>query len=218
MRDCLSLQPLLDHIDSLDDLTVELAPRVTIYCGGLPCGGYFDSGTGSICVAVKRPFDIWAGTLSHEYSHYEQWREGTSEWSATTLPDGTDVSSLIDEWLSGSIELDTVEVSRYMRIIASLELDCERRSLENISRWEIPLDKHKYAVMANAYVLSHEVAWKHRVWLKPQSLSKHFTTLEYLFPDSLHSVDCYADPVLWSEAFDFLRSVCMGPVSRRQFS
>jgi len=207
------LQPFLDHLASLEDLTVELVPERFFYLGGLPCGGVFGEDDMTIRVATKRPFQVWAGTLVHEYCHYLQQQEQTDEWRSLTLSDGTDLCSIINYWLCGHVELTPEHRAHYLRAAAALELDCERRALGVIADWRLGLNKHTYAAMANAYVLSHEVALEHRVWIRPGSFTRHLTTLKSFFPDHLHAFECYHDRKRWREASDFLRTVCMGPVA-----
>jgi hypothetical protein len=128
----------------------------------LKVGGYFDAGDTKqrpvLACAMGNKFAT--SILIHESCHLDQWAKKTDIWKKI---DGIE---LIDEWLSGK-EIDEKKLNNIFKKVIELELDCEKRSVEKIKRYGIPLDIEKYKQRANAYILFYNYVKKHRKWSIP---------------------------------------------------
>ena len=205
--------PFYQHVLAHDDLTTELVQEPVVYCNGLPCGGVFEAETYHLRVATGRPYKVWAPIFVHEFAHYLQYQEDIPECDAMLLNGDVYVGYLADQWLAGNVELNRKQRLRYFRAMQALELDCERRTCLLLAQWKLGVDRDAYGSMANAYVLSHEVALQHRVWLRPRALTTNLRRLQELLPTYLLPQAEYWDRGRFQDAFDFLLAVCMGPIT-----
>jgi len=127
--------------------------------GNIKCSGYFDSEFKQLVVAAKR--DDWTETLVHEYGHLTQWAERCDEWIACEY-----TIDHIERWLAGE---DVPDVFDHIRNMRDLELDNEKRSVELIKRFDLPVDTKRYTKKANGYVYFYTWMMKTRRWSDPES-------------------------------------------------
>ena len=124
-------------------------------------GGYFeDTSRKSGVLACALDSKEYLNILVHEFSHVEQWIENTPVWK-----DSVYVYD-VDQWLNGkevrNIE-DKIDKVKYM------ELDCEKRSVKNIIKYDLPLDISTYIKKANSYIFFYEYLKQTRRWCKPNN-------------------------------------------------
>jgi len=161
-------QEFIDHVRSeLKQAggTLRLANTKNVLADGLCCSGYFDSEVPNISVAINKPEEIWLSTLCHEFSHFQQWQSDSAAWRNTLLPDGRDGGNVFEEWLDGEehdLELVKDSIARYRR----LELDCERRCVKNLTKFQLPIDIGVYCQRANAYIHFYNFIFERRRWYK----------------------------------------------------
>ena len=115
------------------------------------CSGYFDETDRVLAVACGKPFEQWIEILIHEYSHMEQWihDERWTHWS--------DCCFRMWEWMDGELELDDENLEYVINGMIELERDCELRALTNIIKWDLPINKTRYARKANLYLYSYRL-------------------------------------------------------------
>lgn len=142
-------------------VTLNLVPakKIKIEIGEL--SGLWDEETKQISVAVLT--DDWIKVLAHEYGHFCQYKEGkfASDEENAAFND-------IDEWLDNKLDLTPEQINDKIKLIQDCELDCEKRAVEFIKKYEIDSEKNipKYIQRANAYVLSYEVLKTKRKWFE----------------------------------------------------
>lgn len=123
------------------------------------CGGYFEDFSKKkgvlACAAKNKDYLL---LLVHEFSHMEQWIEQTQVWKNAKH------SGSIDEWLDGK---SICNINSKIDKVKMLELDCERRALENIKKFNLPIDLKIYAQKANSYILFYNYIKETRKWSKP---------------------------------------------------
>jgi hypothetical protein len=130
----------------------------------IKCGGYFDDGTDGKYVtnptlAYAKGCDSAPELLVHEYCHMTQWLDGMSLWRKAN-----DSLGLVDDWLAGK-EVDNIE--EHLNNARDLELDNEKRSVEMIKKWNLPIDVDLYTKKANAYVQFYNYMKESRRWSTP---------------------------------------------------
>ena len=106
--------------------------------------------------------DIWLDVLTHEYSHMEQWLEKSPIFFAKYRK-RMDPTSVVDNWLNGHEYADST-LDACFRMVKELELDCERRAVENIKKWNLPINIERYTKCAIAYIHYYDYArvYRHR--------------------------------------------------------
>lgn len=109
--------------------------------------GYFCESEMVCYGAAKHP--EFAPTMVHEYCHMDQWLSGIPEWS--------DYQAIHDEydlegWLAKKVVLDNHEICAAIKVTQALELDCEKRAVKQILKYDLPINLDKYVRQANAYM------------------------------------------------------------------
>jgi hypothetical protein len=108
-------------------------------------------------IAIGGPWEDWLGVLAHETCHLDQHLE-----DPTTFNRADSALARISSWLD--LVADEVDPSDF-RTILDLESDCERRTIEKLSRHSLPLNREDYTRRANAYLTSYGVALRSRTWI-----------------------------------------------------
>lgn len=123
--------------------------------GGWRGAGYFDHY--SRVLAVSRGKEDWLGTLVHESCHLDQWIEKSELWS---------------KWMKEGLEM----VERYFKNPSlrgahrglmneiRLELDTEKRAVEKIKEYNLPINLSSYIQKANCYILIYHRYWENKEW------------------------------------------------------
>lgn len=125
--------------------------------GNIKCSGYFDSENRQLVVAAK--WEDWIDILVHEYAHLTQFVDQCVAWV-----EGANTTDEIDRWLSGE-EIESIE--RHIVACRNLELDNEKRSVEIIKKFDLPIDVERYTKRANGYVYFYTWMLRTRRWSKP---------------------------------------------------
>ncbi len=131
---------------------------------GFRLNGYFDTENKvKLAVATGKPLRQWLPILCHEYSHFQQFTEQCDAWTGIYFKNGEDSGIVLEDWLHGKdcdIKLVKDSIKRYRQ----LELDCERRSIKNIKKFNLPIDLERYTKRANAYIHFYNYLVLSRKW------------------------------------------------------
>lgn len=141
------------------------------------CNGYFDCAT--LAVATGKPFEDWFPVFIHEACHMDQWLDESEYW-----PDTLDDDYTILERHHAGEDVDDKIVSALNNIIL-LEADCERRAVEAIEKFGLPLDPKIYAKHANSYLLFHTKMLTTRSWysIAPYEIKKIWSKMpDHILP------------------------------------
>ena len=122
----------------------------------LKCNGYFDGE--KLVVATKNPLNLWLRILVHESCHVDQSIENKEWYNASNMH-----VSKIDNWLKDSKQEFKDKEESY-RSVAELELDCEKRAIKKIKKYELPIDINEYIKEANEYILGYMKSRKTGKW------------------------------------------------------
>jgi hypothetical protein len=125
--------------------------------GSYSVGGYFDEEDGKLVVAGNSP--NWFRILVHEYGHFLQWVEGYKG-----LDTFNKYAVSWDTWLLGERNMCPKRLHTRFLAVRNFELDCEKRAVEMIKKYSLPIDVLKYIQDANAYMYFHAYIKKYRVW------------------------------------------------------
>jgi hypothetical protein len=160
---------------------------------GIKCGGYFDSENRMLVVATNRP--DWLELFVHEYAHMTQWMENCPAWKYTE-----NITDEIDRWLSGE---NVPNIEQIIVSTRALELDNEKRSVELIKRFNLPVDLSHYVQKANGYIYFYTWIMTTRRWAKPgnspYSNEKVISTMPNEFQDSYEELPDYVRQIFVEE-------------------
>ena len=130
------------------------------------CVGYFIAYPQKLLVvATNKPRDEWLSVLAHEYSHFVQWKEGAEVWHANHV-DGMDGEAWLDDWIHERVELEHDTIHEIMKSTLAVELDAERRAMDYLRGFALPLDPEVYAKKANASLYYYPIIPKTRRWFE----------------------------------------------------
>lgn len=134
---------------------------------GLACSGFFaELPRPKLAVALGKPDEEWLPILAHEFSHAHQWKEGSALWKRLFDDWGhgrEEASDALDRWLEGE-EWSGEQLNDIVARIRDIELDCERRTVEMIEKFQLPIDVEEYTQKSNAYVYFYNHVAQTRQW------------------------------------------------------
>ena len=123
----------------------------------LPCSGYFDEK--SLVVATnKKNVREWLDVLVHESCHLDQFLEKSKLW----VSDGNSLL-IVEAWINKKNISERRKNKGFKNTIA-LELDCEKRTVAKIKKYNLNINKEEYIQKANSYLFSYLYSMIHRKW------------------------------------------------------
>jgi len=124
----------------------------------LLCNGYFDDSAKELVVGTKNPLNLWLRVLVHESCHLDQYIHFPKSYNKCI----NNVQKLNDYLQNPVGELKDKE--EILHSVLKLELDCEKRSVEKIDAYRLPIDKETYIKEANEYLFSYKKALRTKKW------------------------------------------------------
>lgn len=143
-------------------ISIYMPSCINISDYGCDCSGYFNDSPLKFAVGVKGSYRRWLPTFVHESCHMDQWLEQDPVW--TRRINRYKPLNLFDYWLSGKIELDKELRRDMIDCVLNIELDCEKRSVDKIIRYNLPISLDTYIRKGNAYVWSYRIMQRTRNW------------------------------------------------------
>ena len=120
------------------------------------CEGYFStSPSKEIRVATNNVG--WLDILAHEYCHFLQWLDKPQNILKIEDTAGIIVHNISIGYMP--IRYGPKRIDDAFMKIAEMERDCERRTVQIIKKWELPINKDLYIRRANLYIYLHHM-WK----------------------------------------------------------
>lgn len=116
----------------------------------------FKNYVGLLKIATGGEYDDWFTTFIHETSHLDQFLEFSPYWNNVFIGGIHNSNSLIDKYLIGEPYNKSL-LRKAVKAVTALEWDCERRAIEKIKEYAIPIDVENYILNANAYLFSHSM-------------------------------------------------------------
>lgn len=158
------VQAFIDYVhSSLRKYKINLILSLeTATIGKNQISGYFDDGSKELLVCINEP--NWIETLVHEFCHFLQFKEQDPIYTSLDQ-DGSNYISELWDWLDGKLEfISTKRKNEAFRKIIAMELDCERRSVEMIKRFKLPVNLEDYEYVAFVYIHFYNFCKKYRTW------------------------------------------------------
>jgi len=144
-------------------IKIILDPNKVEYSEGSEVSGLFDSENLEITVGINKSVDEWLPILVHESCHMDQYIENCKAWVDTSIKN-FDAGTILDMWLEHLVELNPDQLSIVVDKVLEMELDCEKRSIEKIKKYKLPIDITEYTQKANAYMYFYRALIKTRKW------------------------------------------------------
>jgi hypothetical protein len=166
------------------------------YGDGSMVNGYFlgsapDSEQQSeFAVAIGKPEIDWLPVFIHESCHMDQFLEDSEVWLNQTLDNEMDGTAVLFEWIGGKeFDRELIEACAFNTFL--LELDCERRSVEKMKKYNLPIDIRDYTMKSTCYALFYKYLLQKRAWYKPGIVPYEIKEVYSAFPDTF-DIDIHA--------------------------
>jgi len=143
-----------------------LAPTTYVTVeGGVRVNGYFDESEGVLKVAVNKPEEEWFSIFVHEYAHFCQCQENCKAWRNTII-NGVDICDTLFLWVKHKNNYPLKTVKLHMARTRDIEADCEKRTVDLIHKYKLPLNPLQYIAQANSYLYFYNYSVIKRRWWK----------------------------------------------------
>jgi len=181
-----------EYVESAIDLCgdhgvkVVFKPQNSVY-KDQNCSGLFEYlDRKQITVAVgNSPWESWFPEFIHEFCHFQQWKNDTKIWNY-------DKDNLFMGWVAKEIHLTKDEQLKYYKACRNIELDCERRVITTIKKYNFPISLNYYYRKSNFYISMYTFMYEKREWYTPP---KYSTIFEQFLPnDRFLSVKEFDNP------------------------
>ena len=139
-------------------ISFKLISKPFVEANNIKCSGYFDEEDLELVVATNKKENDWLTILIHESCHLDQYTEKTPIWG-----EGEDGITVIDEWLEGK-DYKPQQLEKAFIDTIKLEVDCEKRSVKKIKKYNLQIDPELYIQKANAYLISYWATYRDRKW------------------------------------------------------
>lgn len=126
---------------------------------GLDVCGYFCERPAKLTIATGNPVSVWLPVFVHESCHMDQWLEKMPIFSKSN-----GALDMMENWLLRYKEYKPEKMYECLRTIIELELDCEKRTVQKIKDWNLPIDVDKYIRGANVYLFFYLDLLRTRTW------------------------------------------------------
>jgi hypothetical protein len=135
--------------------------------------GYFSSEPPELAVATKHddPTD-WLSLMVHESCHMDQYLDNRVTWDM-----GSMAYVHFFTWLTGENIYLPHEIEAAVDGVIDVELDCERRSVDKIKKYDLPINIEKYKRRANSYLYAIRFFGIHRKWYNKIYSDKNVWTI-----------------------------------------
>lgn len=139
--------------------------------------GYFSEEDKEIVISLKE--QDWLEVLAHEYNHFIQYITNEPSYISLTQGDSNYLSEMWD-WIDKESEFEETRLDVMFDTVREMELYCERKTMETIKEFNLPIDLDEYIFSANVYLYFYSFVRKYRCWFKENVGIKDITELSDL--------------------------------------
>lgn len=158
-----NVQDFLDLVhSSLKKMKFKLVLTIdNLFVGKNAVSGYFDEVDKVIKISVLD--EDFLEVLVHEFCHFLQFSEAEPKYTRLFLNEDNMLNEMWD-WLDGDVEFVTKRKNLIFNSVIDMERDCEKRSVEMIKKYSLPIDLKEYQENAILYLYYYTYAKKYRTW------------------------------------------------------
>ncbi len=128
------------------------------YGSGFRVAGYFTNDPPLLACASNN--NSFLSILVHESCHMDQYLENDKLWVESCKKEDDD---LFDGWITNE-QYPLFKVFRSIDRIQQIELDCEKRSVKKIIKFNLPINIQHYIKDANSYLFLYTFMKEKRKW------------------------------------------------------
>lgn len=173
MGNALSFIRHIDRVCKKNGFELELVNSRYIDIGdGFPCAGYFSEDEKKICASLKAK--DFLGILAHEFGHFNQYIDSLDFYEFCSIS-----YVKVFDWLSGK---KIRNIDFHLDNCLQLELDCEKRAVSYIQKYELEIDIEDYIQRANAYMYFWRYLRYSKKWCNPYNAPSNNEALVRIMP------------------------------------
>jgi hypothetical protein len=170
-----------------NNVTMILSDEETLdYGDGTRVNGYFqgDSEKLEFAVAMGKDEKEWLPVFIHESCHMDQFLENAKVWTDLDSVSGDeDAITVLFNWIGGEdYPMELVKEAATLTML--MELDCEKRSVEKMKKYNLNINLEDYIKMCNCYVLFYKYILNRRTWYAPGKSPFHNEKVWSIFPST----------------------------------
>jgi len=129
---------------------------------GIKSSACWDDDAKTLTIGTRKPVLRWYKNFIHEYCHFLQWKEKNKIWK---YYDKISRQYNSDDWLAGK-NFTKKEIDLMIDTDILLELDCEKRVIDLIKKYNLPFKINKEIQEMNAYLYFISSVRELRKWYK----------------------------------------------------
>lgn len=129
---------------------------------------------------VYTKLDNFLSVFVHEASHLDQLLDKTSLWHHPHLRDGRDE---FDIWNTLLRKRHPIKCKRAWKKTCELEIDCDKRAIKKIKKYNLPINLNEYIRWANSYHSSYYYFYKFNCFYDVNYIPYEDDNIKQLFTD-----------------------------------
>ncbi len=148
---------LIYVFNKLEKMEVKVCLDGNVSRIGVKTSGFYSDFDKIIRCYIDQSNFMWLGTLAHEFAHATQAHKQTKEWIDFNELELTTEDILINRKLPASLQ-------HFRRVIIALEWDAEKKAINLIKKFNLPIDINKYIQEANLVLIKYVFLTHKRTW------------------------------------------------------
>lgn len=161
-----------DCITELCEYNVKiiLSPEDTVFIDAenIKVGGYWDDTDENALIfacATGKPLEKWGPIFAHEFCHFLQWIAKEQIWHDFRTISVDDIYNIYN-----NKPITEERLLFCLNVCRDIELDCERRTVDLLKKYKIPIKISDYIRGANAYIHFYNHIKQYRRWYPPKKM------------------------------------------------
>ena len=154
------------------DIGFNLINKERVDNDGIPTNGTFGEEFAGenpvLSVATSKPEKVWVRVLVHEFAHLIQYLRETDlerKIKRALFHSGKrDPATVYFEWIEASKRTSKKLLVKSMEIIRNFEREAELIAVQQIKRWNLPINIKTYIKQANSYLFWYSATLETEVW------------------------------------------------------
>lgn len=155
-----------------NNISLKFISQNSVDMDSFECSGYFDEK--EIAVATKKK--DWVDVLVHESCHLDQFLEKSPFWFDDEIG-----MHVVEKWIQKKHNNAKKAHQCFLNVI-KMELDCEKRTIKKLKKYDLKVNKNNYIQQANSYLFSYVYSFKNKKWYpKPYEKNKIVKKMPIVF-------------------------------------
>ena len=126
--------------------------------------GEFSESEMTIQCFVDPSSSYWIGVLAHEYAHFLQCINGNKLWENFQNEAFDNINDLQSAFHNKKKKIRKNLRRKIVKHIVRMELDCDKKAINIINKYKLPVDKNEYRSKANIVLYKYLFWEEYGIW------------------------------------------------------